>query len=112
MFLDGYNKETRRINAIVNVGAGTCMSDKRFLEKEIQKFLVSPIRDDMITGEAYFMGEHEILKRKRTVIGEGGKIETVDNLPNNKLVDNQYGKIVDQKNNYLFSKPITFSVKN
>lgn len=112
MFLDGYNKETRRINAIVNVGAGTCMSDKRFLEKEIQKFLVSPIRDDMITGEAYFMGEHEILKRKRTVIGEGGKIETVDNLPNNKLVDNQYGKIVDQKNNYLFSKPITFSGKN
>ncbi|MCI8805927.1 MAG: phage portal protein [Clostridiales bacterium] len=66
----------------------------------------------MITGEAYFMGDHDILRRKRTVIGEGGKIETVDNLPNNRLIDNQYGKMVDQKNNYLLSKQITFSGKN
>ena len=66
----------------------------------------------MITGESYFMGDHDILRRKRTVIGEGGKIESVDNLPNNRLIDNQYGKIVDQKNNYLLSKQITFSGKN
>jgi len=112
MFLSGYNSETARVNAIINRDANTKMSDKRFLEKEIQKFIVSPIRKDMITGEAYFMGDHDILKRKRTVIGEGGKIETVDNLPNNRLIDNQYGKMVDQKNNYLLSKQITFSGKN
>ena len=58
------------------------------------------------------MGDHDILRRKRTVIGEGGKIETVDNLPNNRLIDNQYGKMVDQKNNYLLSKQITFWGKN
>lgn len=112
MFLSGYNSETERVNAIINRDAATRMSDKRFLEKEIQKFLVSPVRADMITGEAYFMGDHDILRRKRTVIGEGGKIETVDNLPNNRLIDNQYGKMVDQKNNYLLSKQITFSGKN
>ena len=112
MFLSGYNSETVRVNAIINRDANTKMSDKRFLEKEIQKFLVSPVRADMITGEAYFMGEHDILKRKRTVIGEGGKIKTVENLPNNRLIDNQYSKIVDQKNNYLLSKQITFSGKN
>ena len=112
MFLSGYNSETERVNAIINRDAATRMSDKRFLEKDIQKFLVSPVRADMITGEAYFMGDHDILRRKRTVIGEGGKIETVDNLPNNRLIDNQYGKMVDQKNNYLLSKQITFSGKN
>ncbi len=112
MFLSGYNSETIRVNAIINRDANTIMSNERLLEKEIQKFLASPVRADMITGEAYFMGDHDILKRKRTVIGEGGKIKTVDNLPNNKLVDNQYGKMVDQKNNYIFSKQITFSGKN
>lgn len=110
--MSGYNSETRRVNDIINRNADTIMSDKRLLEKEIQKFIASPVRRDMITGEAYFMGDHDIMKRKRTVIGAGGKIETVDNLPNNRLIDNQYGKMVDQKNNYLLSKQITFSGKN
>lgn len=112
MFLSGFNSETERVNAIVNSGASSRMTDKRFLEKEIIKFMASPVRANMITGEAYYMGDHDILKRKRTVIGEQGKVEVVNNLPNNRLIDNQYGKMVDQKNNYLLARPLTFVTDN
>ena len=66
MFLSGYNSETRRVNAIINRDANTIMSDEQLLEKEIQKFLVSPVRGDMITGEAYFIGDHDIIKRRKS----------------------------------------------
>jgi len=104
--------ETIRINNIINEYAKKCLTDIQFIEKEIVKFKSSPIRQDMIMGELYYLGDHDILHRKRTVIGEGGKIRTIDNLPNNKIVDNQYSKIVDQKNNYLLSKPITVNSEN
>lgn len=55
----------------------------------------------MYCGENYYKGKQDILRRKRTAIGEGGKLESVDNLPNNRIVDNQYQKMVDQKNNFL-----------
>ena len=50
----------------------------------------------------------DILFRKRTAIGANGELIQVDNLPNNKIVDNLYKKIVDQKTNYLVSKSVTF----
>ncbi len=66
----------------------------------------------MRVGRKYLMGEHDILKRKREVIGVNGQIDTVENLPNNKIVDNQYRKLVVQKNNYLLGKPVTFDADN
>ena len=35
------------------------------------------------------IGGKSELSRKRTVIGQDGKLETVENLPNNRIVDNQ-----------------------
>ena len=61
--MSGYNSETRRVNDIINRNADTIMSDKRLLEKEIQKFIASPVRRDMITGEADFMGDHDLRRR-------------------------------------------------
>ena len=49
---------------------------------------------------------------KRTVIGIDGKLQEVDNLLNNRIVDNQYAKMVDQKTNYLFGKRFTFNTDN
>ncbi len=80
-----------------------------FIEKEIDKFKISRKRSDMLLGERYYDGIHDIFERKRTVIGQGGELAEVDNLPNNLIVDNQYARMVDQKNNYLLSKEITFS---
>ncbi len=86
--------------------------DVRYLEYIVERFLHSKKRLDMITGERYYLGHHDILWTKREVIGEGGRLTEVDNLPNNKRIDNQYEKLVDQKVNYLLGKPITFQSEN
>ncbi len=66
----------------------------------------------MLDGERYYLGLHDILKRTRTVIGENGELTTVENLPNNRIVDNQYKKMVNQKVDYLFAKPITIECED
>ena len=60
----------------------------------------------------YYEGFHDILTRKRTIIGEDGKLQEVDNLPNNRLVDNQFALMVDQKTNYLVGKPFSLTCRN
>lgn len=115
-----FGMEMKRIGDILHTGAASKMSDVEFLNVEIQKWLSSPTRKDMLTGEAYYDYEHEILKRKRMVIknsvGEDGNKQAVYkedvNLPNNKNIDNQYAKMVDQKVNFLLSKPMTLDSSN
>lgn len=88
------------------------MTDKEFLEKEITAWKNSPQRIMQIKGFLYYEGEHDILKRKRTMIGEDGELQVVYNLPNNHVVDNQYAKMVNQKTNYLFGQPFVVSGDN
>lgn len=88
------------------------MTDKEFLEKEIMKWKTSPHRIMQIKGSLYYDNEHDILKRKRTMIGEDGKLQVVENLPNNRVIDNQYAKMVNQKANYLFGQPFAVSGDN
>ncbi len=80
-------------------------TDKDFLESEISSWKVSPARALQIKGTLYYRGDHDILRRRRTVIGEKGVPEEVTNLPNNKTVYNLYAKMVTQKANYLLGKP-------
>lgn len=105
-----YNSQTEKINNLIN--SSNSISFIEFLEKEIYRFLHSKHRHNMLVAEEYYKGNHDILKRKRTVIGKDGLQEEIFNLPNNRLVDNQYGRLVDQKNSYLLSKPITFYSQN
>lgn len=86
--------------------------DEENVINEIKEFLISTKRRNMINGEKYYDGKHDILKRKRTVIGQDGKLEEIDNLPNNRIVDNQYQKMVDQKNNYLLGQPFSIQTNN
>lgn len=88
------------------------ITEKQFIELELLRWKNSPQRKAMLEGERYYNGEHDILTRKRTVIGKDGKLHEVDNLPNNKIIDNQYAKMVDQKNNYLLGKPLTFDTED
>jgi SPP1 family phage portal protein len=103
---------TDRINTIIAAGAASGMTEKRFFEREIERWRSSKMRIDQIVGEKYYRGEHDILSRRRTVIGKGGQLESVENLPNNRVVDNQYCKMVDQKTNYLLGKPFTLKTDN
>ncbi|MCD8068682.1 MAG: phage portal protein, partial [Lachnospiraceae bacterium] len=93
-------------------GAHGRMHDKEFLEKEIVKWKTSPQRLMQVKGHLYYDNEHDILARKRTMIGDDGKLQVVDNLPNNLVIDNQYAKLVNQKVNYLLGQPFTIEGKN
>lgn len=88
------------------------ITDEQFIVKEINHFKASQRKKDMLDGEKYYRGIHDILRRKREVIGENGELEEVKNLPNNRIVDNQYKKMVDQKNNYLLGKPFSIQCEN
>lgn len=101
------NTETARINRLITEGGRTGLTEQQFFAKEIVAWEKSPERMEQIKGEKYFTGEHDILFRKRTAIGPDGKLIEVGNLPNNKVIDNQYSKMVNQKTNYLFGKPFT-----
>jgi SPP1 family phage portal protein len=87
-------------------------ADREFAEKEIERFKASERRRLMLTGADYYEGNHDIRYRTRTVIGAGGELEPVHNLPDNKVVDNQYRKLVNQKTNYLLGRPLTFRAEN
>lgn len=104
--------ELTKIGNILKQGASTKLTDEQFIVKEINTFKASRRRKDMVDGEKYYAGRHDILSRKRTVIGSNGELEEVKNLPNNRIVDNQYKKMVDQKNNYLLGQPISVQSDN
>lgn len=86
--------------------------DKQFVVNEIRAFRSSVRFNAMRDGERYYRGRHDILFRQRTAIGANGELEVVHNLPNNRIVDNQYKKMVDQKCNYLLGQPVSVQCDN
>jgi SPP1 family phage portal protein len=110
--LFAYQNGTEQSARIVKLGADTMLTQEEFLCKEIRAFLAGRVRKEMIDGVRYYAGRHDILRRKRTGIGEGGESEEITNLPNNRVVDNQYKKAVDQKANYLLGRPVTVQTEN
>ena len=87
-------------------------SNKMYLEKILEKWIKSPVRDEQLLAEKYYDGDHDILRREKKVIGADGELVTLNNVVNNRLVDNQYRKLVDQKTNYALGKPITVAAEN
>lgn len=105
-------KFMQKIKHMLADGASSAMSWQEFLEREIARWKRSDERKAMLTGEKYYIGKQDILLRRRTAIGEGGELKEVANLPNNRIIDNQYAKQVDQKVNYLFGRPVSFDTSN
>ena len=86
-------------------------SDIRYLEKVLRQWLESDIRKEQLLAEKYYDGDHAILYREKKVIGADGSLVTINNVANNKLVDNIYRKLVDQKCNYALGKPLIISTE-
>lgn len=104
MFLD-YAMQDRAIRIIQE--GGKPLTNERFIEHEIRRVKQSKEWKWMLTGDDYYRGRHDILKKTRTAIGDDGNLVEVKNLPNAKLVDNVYKRMVKQKTNYLLGKPFT-----
>lgn len=104
-----YMNETRKI--LLRLG-NNAMSDKEILANEIMEFEGGRIRKLMLTGKRYYEGDHDIKHKKRSMrMGKGEEMEVLW-LPNSKLKDNQYRKMVKQKSNFLCGKPVRFETEN
>ncbi len=97
---------------IERLNAQRVMSEREFFEKEVAVWKIGEKRRGMIDGERYFRGDHDILTAERTAIGKDGKLKKIENLPNNRIVDNQYQRLVNQKVNYLLGREAMLEGKN
>ena len=100
------------VGRLARQNVATRMTDEQFIVAEINRFRRSRRFYDMIAGDNYYSGKHDILHKKRTAIGDDGKLVVIENLPNNKIVDNQYKKMVIQKSNYLVGQPFVLQSEN
>ena len=100
------------INRIIAEGANAAMSLEEIIKLEVDEWLSSEERMWMLTGQRYYNGDHDILYRKRTVIGEGGQLVEVQNLANNRLVHAFFRKLVDQKVGYLLGLAPSIQASN
>lgn len=74
----------------------------KYIDAKISEFQLK--KEEMLESIRYYNYEQDILLKKRWTIGKEGKIQSIENLPNARIIDNQYKKAVDQKVNYLFSQ--------
>ncbi len=107
-----FMKTAEVVDQLARQNVETRMTDKQFIVAEINRFRRSKRYLDMVAGENYYSGKQDILFKQRTAIGENGKLTILDNLPNNKIVDNQYKKMVDQKVQYIVGQPFLIQSEN
>ncbi|MEK3950959.1 phage portal protein [Paenibacillus sp. FSL H7-0703] len=98
---------TNTEEVIYNLEKNAPMTNREIAQQEVNDFKLTQRYQWMLTGEAYYRNQTEILKHKRYIIGEGGAQVEAKNLANNKLVHGFVRKLVDQKTGYLLSKPIS-----
>ncbi|MGF0095017.1 phage portal protein [Peptoniphilus sp. SGI.035] len=85
----------------------------KILIKILNDYRNSQDYKEIVTSYEYYNNKQEVLDKKRLGIGEvKGTREVIENLPNNKIMRNQYAVLVDQKKNYLLTRPIGVSSEN
>lgn len=85
----------------------------KIIYKILNDYRESKEYKEIIKSYKYYNNEHDILEKERLGIGETkGTREIIRNLPNNKIINNIYSVLVDQKKNYLLTKPIKVNANN
>lgn len=87
-------------------------SDIHKLEVVLRAWLDSPQRKEQLLAEQYYLGNHDILQREKKVIGADGNLTSINNVTVNRIVDNVYAKLVNQKTSYCLGKPITIATSD
>ena len=87
-------------------------SDIRKLEVVLRAWLNSPQRKEQLLAEQYYLGNQDILQREKKVIGADGNLTSINNVTVNRIVDNVYAKLVNQKTSYCLGKPITIATSD
>lgn len=111
MFFRKKGSSSQVLDGVLGGDSGS-LWDLEMLEYELLRWKFSSKREMMFKGEAYYNGDHDIRHYKRTAIGKDGVLEEVRNLPNNRIVDNQYAKLLTQKMNYVLGNPFMLQVNS
>lgn len=89
------------------------MTIPELVEYYYNEFMKSDKRQMMLDGEAYYMGDNtEICNRKMFYYDSFGVPHEDATQPNNKICHAFMQMLVDDKINYLLSKPMTLDCKN
>ncbi|WP_064610297.1 phage portal protein [Streptobacillus moniliformis] len=68
---------------------------------------------EMTLADRYYSGDHDIKNKKRTMYDTKlRQVVEMKTLPCNKIIDNKFQLIIDQKTNYLVSKKPTITSNN
>lgn len=81
---------------------GSLMTDEEVLLLEIEEWEKSETRQNMVTGELYYLNKTDILKKEQEIKWKS----------NQKLPHGFAKKLVDQKVGYLLAKEPTFATEN
>jgi SPP1 family phage portal protein len=100
------------INKAIDLPKPQPNSDIHKLEVVLRAWLNSPQRKEQLLAEQYYLGNQDILQREKKVIGADGNLTKIDNVTVNRIVDNVYAKLVNQKTSYCLGKPITIATSN
>jgi SPP1 family phage portal protein len=87
------------------------MTLEQIIKQEIDDWSGSAELRLMLEGQRYYIGDSDILKRKREFIGADGKMVEDTKLANNRLMHLFIRKLVDQKIGYLLSKPLSIQTE-
>ncbi|MGJ1023881.1 phage portal protein [Thomasclavelia ramosa] len=109
--LNAIRKGVSWLDAKLNNPLEETANNLKWLELELEAWLNSKEREDQIKADMYYRDIQDIAKYKRMAIGEGGELEEVKNLPNHKVIDNQYKRLVNQKVNHLVGKPFAIDTE-
>ena len=84
------------------------ITDLRFIELELKEWKDGEERKAQLDAERYYRGDQDIYKKERNLFDKKGNKIPLNHLPNNKVVNNQYRRMVDQITNFEMGQPITF----
>lgn len=87
------------------------LSQEELIKIYIDEFNISKERRLMLKGEKYYKVENDILKRKMIRFEDEKPVEDITK-PNNRLAHGFMKNLIDDKVNYLLSKPYTMNCKN
>ena len=97
-----YITQMDRVNFILEQARKSALTQEDILKEYIDDWLGSRQRHMMLQGQQYYGNDNDINRRKRMVIGEGGKLVEDNKLTNSRLNHAFARKLVDQKAQYLF----------
>ena len=96
---------------ILRTGAMQNMTDLQFIEKETTNWLQCPKRMMQLKGNSYYRYEHdfdEVVDMAKDADG----MPIQKKRTKGRIINNEYGDMVDQKVNYLLGKPFSLQTQN